>query len=526
MSTSIEPMLAPLALGVPLALALAAAVPSRSGVLQRLALGMSGLCALSLALVVALAGAPPVLRWLPGPLAEPGALRVDGVSVLVVGFVGLVGAVLWRFSGSYLRGDAGLARYRRSLLLTLACVTGLVLSNHLLVIGACWTGTSLALHQLLTYFRDRREAQLAAHKKFLASRLADLCLLGVAAALYAELGTLSLDRIDAVLADVGATPVLQVAGVLLVATAALKSAQLPFHGWLTQVMEAPTPVSALLHAGVVNMGAVVLLRLSGLLAMLPVAQTLLVVIGTTTAVVASLVWSTRVSVKVSLAWSTTAQMGFMLLQCGLGAWPLALLHLVAHSLYKAHAFLATGSTVDRARIAQLAEPPPPPSLGRWIGSGALGLLVAAVTAWLLGADPSHEPSLWVLVGIVGLAVAPLLVEGRGIVGWSRALGASVAVAGLYVGWHGLFVQLVPSAPGPWLPLQLGFVAVAFAGGFVAQALLRTRPGGAFARAVGPALFAGLYLDAWFTRLTFHVWPPRLDAPPPRSLHLVRTSEIR
>jgi NAD(P)H-quinone oxidoreductase subunit 5 len=119
--------------------------------------------------------------------------------------------------------------------------------------------------------------------------------------------------------------------VLLVASAALKCAQLPFHGWLIQVMEAPTPVSALLHAGVVNIGGFLMIRLAPLMTQSEIAQTLLVICGCTTAVIAALVMTTRVSIKVALAWSTCAQMGFMLLECGLGAYPLALLHIVAHS---------------------------------------------------------------------------------------------------------------------------------------------------------------------------------------------------
>ncbi len=515
--------LALLALLVPALLAAAALVPSSTP--RRWLLVSACLAGLALGPALLWMGPTAPLRWLPSPLTELSAVRLDGVTWVVLWLVGTVGWVLWRFSSSYLDGDPGLPRYRRALLLTLACVTGLVLTNHLLVLSACWTGTSLALHQLLTHFGERREAQLAAHKKFLASRLADLCLLGAGLGLWTELGTLSLDRIDAAAAMTGGTPTLQLVGVALVLCVALKSAQLPFHGWLTQVMEAPTPVSALLHAGVVNMGGVVLLRLSGFLVEVPAAQTLMVGIGTTTAVLAGLVGSTRVSVKVALAWSTMAQMGFMLLQCGLGAWPVALLHLVAHSLYKAHAFLSTGSTVERTLAARLAPKDPPAPFARWMGAGVAGLAGVAVAGLALGVDPSHEPSLWLLGGIVGLSVAPLLVGARGARGMVRAFGASVAVACLYFGWHALFVQLVPPRPGPWLPMQLGLATAGFSAGFVAQALLRARPDGAFARAVHPALFAGLYLDAWFTRLTFRLWPPRLTPRPPRALHLVRTSEI-
>ena len=105
---------------------------------------------------------------------------------------------------------------------------------------------------------------------------------------------------------------------LFVLAAVLKTALLPLHGWLIQVMEAPTPVSALLHAGVVNIGGFILIRLAELISLAPVAQVVLVVAGSLSAVLAGLVMLSRVSIKVRLAWSTCAQMGFMLAQCGLG----------------------------------------------------------------------------------------------------------------------------------------------------------------------------------------------------------------
>lgn len=517
-------VLALAAILVPALLGLAAGAPSPR---LRGVLGWAASLVGALFVLGHIVTAPRVpVRWFAGPVGELLAVRVDGVTAVVLGMVGVVGAVLWRFSRAYLDGDAGLPRYQRALLFTLACVTGLVVANHLLVVAACWTGTSLALHQLLTHFDGRQQAQLAAHKKFLASRFADACLLGASALLYVDLGTLSLDRIDALARAGGGSPAMQGAALLLTLCVALKSAQLPFHGWLTQVMEAPTPVSALLHAGVVNMGALVLLRLSGVLVHAPLAQTLMVLIGTTTAVVAGLVWTTRVSAKGALAWSTMAQMGFMLLQCGLGAWPLALLHLVAHSLYKAHAFLVTGSAVDRAVVARLGPEARPVGVRRWLAAGALGVGLTALVGVGLGVDPVHEPALWVLLPIVGLAVAPLLVEARS---GSQALGRGGVALGVivaYLGWHQLFSTLVTAEPGPWLPTQLALVGLGFGGGFVVQAQLRGAPRGRVAQALRPWLHHGLFLDAWFTRLTFRLWPPRLTPAPPRALHLVRTSETR
>jgi NAD(P)H-quinone oxidoreductase subunit 5 len=280
-------------------------------------------------------------------------------------------------------------------------------------------------------------------------------------------------------------------------------------------MEAPTPVSALLHAGVVNLGGFVMIRLAPLMVRAEAAQAMLVVIGSVTAVVAALVMTTRVSVKVHLAWSTSAQMGFMLVQCGLGAHSLALLHLVGHSLYKAHAFLRSGSVVSSWRAPSVATRTP--GLPDWFAAGAAGLLAVLAVGAGFGLDPRREPALWALTFILGLALTPLLAHGgRG--GLRRtagvALGASGAAA-LYFTWHALLGGIVAedAAPGPGV-FRILFVAASFAALFVVQGVLASRPGGRLARVLYPRLFAGLHLDEVFTRLTFRVWPPRLPSHDP------------
>jgi len=341
-----------IALSIPATLALVALLsPRRAGLAATAALCLS-------------------LLFTAGAALEQGAamtlgVRIDAVTSVMLLLVAALGVVIVRYSRTYLQGDPAVLRYQRFLLLTLSAVTALVIANNLLVIALGWTATSLALHQLLTFYPDRTAALVAAHKKFLVSRLADVCLLLSLALVHHDVGSLNLDQI---FAWTGSHPDLpgsmHAAAILVVLTAALKSAQLPFHGWLTQVMEAPTPVSALLHAGVVNIGGFVLIRLAPWMSRAQPALLLLVVIGLVSAVIAALVMTTRVSVKVALAWSTCAQMGFMLVQCGLGLWHLALLHLVAHSLYKAHAFLSTGTAVEGFRLQALTQRPPAPSRGR------------------------------------------------------------------------------------------------------------------------------------------------------------------
>ena len=154
-------------------------------------------------------------------------------------------------------------------------------------------------------------------------------------------------------------------GILFVLGAMTKSAQFPFHSWLPDTMETPTPVSALMHAGVINAGGFLVIRLSPLVSLSPIALDLLALIGALTAMLGAVVMLTQTSIKRSLAYSTIAQMGFMMLQCGLGAFSAALLHIVAHSAYKAHAFLSSGSVLDSAARTRTEFKAVPRPSGAW-----------------------------------------------------------------------------------------------------------------------------------------------------------------
>ncbi|MFO0548579.1 MAG: NADH-quinone oxidoreductase subunit L [Polyangiaceae bacterium] len=506
--------IAPLvAAAIPVTLALGGALlPRRATALLRAAFLLASLFA------VVVFGAYDLGR----PASDFG-VRVDALTALMLVLVTSLGAIVARFSENYLGGDTGRRserwhHYQRWLLFTLSAVTTLVVSNNLLVMAASWTATSLALHQLLTLYEDREAAQVAAHKKFLVSRLADLALAPALLLVYSNVGSFELDVIAAWLSAESNLPLsMQVAAALLVSAVALRSAQLPFHGWITQVMEAPTPVSALLHAGVVNIGGFVLIRLAPWISRAEPAQLLLVAIGLTSTIAAALVMMTRVSVKVALAWSTCAQMGFLLVQCGLGLWPLAFLHIVAHSLYKAHAFLSAGGAVEAWETRVLTKRPA--TIGRQILEGALSLLFAGAAllgATLLqsywGAKPAHWPTAIVLTLLVGLSLPPLMSAPRSPRIWSGVALRMLVVVALYFGWHAAAERLVPtptlqsSSAGLWL-VGLGFVGL-----FITKSTIALRPNGAFARALHPWLFSGLYLDDFLTRLMFRVWPPHLPRP--------------
>ena len=438
----------------------------------------------------------------------------DRLGLAMAGLVGLLALVIIDYSQRYLEGEPGQRRYVLALLATLAAIATVVTSQDLYWLVGAWMVSSLCLHQLLTFYRDRPQALVVAHKKFLASRLADVCLILATVLLVRASGDSTIavilqtvnDRLQAG-GELGGD--LQLAALLLALAVILKSAQLPVHGWLIQVMEAPTPVSALLHAGLVNLGGFLILRFAPLFSAAVPAQSLLVVVGGLTAVIAALVMMTRISIKVRLAWSTCAQMGLMLLECGLGLYELALVHLLAHSLYKAHAFLTAGDTVNLYR--QHALQPQAPKTG--LGDLLLALLLAALTlallqglwTWLL---PAQALPL-VALAILAIGLAPwCLRRGQVLFG----LGMFALLLGAYLLWHQVAAWVLgqPSPAAPW-PLTV-LALLLFLSLYLLQALILARPQGTLAQRLYPLAFAGFYLDEHFTRLTFRLWPVRTPAP--------------
>ena len=282
------------------------------------------------------------------------SLYLDRISSPMFALVSFIGFIVVLYSRNYLDGDPGQGRFVKWISLTLGSVLFLMISGNLLQFFISWFCTSLSLHKLLLFYPERPAAVLAARKKWVVSRLGDLSLVAAMILIYRTVGSLEYASIFQLLdgpADAGTIQIaLKLAGALMAFAAILKSAQFPIHGWILEVMETPTPVSALLHAGIINAGGFLVIRFSHLIIRSPLAMNSLLLIGAATAIFGSIVMLTQTSVKVSLAYSTIAQMGFMMLECGLGVFSAAMLHILAHSLYKAHAFLSSGSAVELSQL--------------------------------------------------------------------------------------------------------------------------------------------------------------------------------
>ena len=420
---------------------------------------------------------------------------------LLAALVQLLGTVIGAFSARYLEGEAGQRRYAAALTGVLAAVHLLLLADHWLVLIAAWALIGIALQHLLCFYHDRPFARLAAHKKRLADRLADGLLLAAALLAWHEVGSGSLNDLAAHVAAQGASPALQGSALCVALAVILRTALLPVHGWLIQVMEAPTPVSALLHAGVVNLGGFVLIRFATLLEHAPAARWLLVAVGLATSVLAGLIMLTRITIKVRLAWSTVAQMGFMVLECGLGLYTLAALHLLGHSLYKAHHFLSASSAVRETRLQMMHSAAPVHSASLLLAPMATAA-VLGVLHWVSGATAWP----WWWTALLALAWAPLLWlsrEGSAGAVFRRAAAGLVMVAGL--GGAALLAHALPLGLRDAPETPYGLVALlGLAALYGCLALLQWR-----ARALTTWQrwsYAGFYIDEHYTRLALLLWP--------------------
>lgn len=455
-----------------------------------------------------MAAGPITARWTPfgGEAALAFTLRLDAVSAVMVVLVSFLGLVVLRFSRHYLAGDPAQARFFSWMSLTLASVLTVVLSGHLLLLWAAWVATSLCLHRLLLHYPNRAGAIFSARKKFVVSRLGDLCLLAATLLLYGAYGTWDFEALFAAVAA-GQTSGLAPVGFLLAACAALKSAQFPFHSWLPDTMETPTPVSAFMHAGIINAGGFLLVRLSPLLAEAPAALNLLALIGAITAGFAAIVMLAQPSVKRALAYSTIAQMGFMILQCGLGAYGLALLHIVAHSLYKAHAFLTAGSTIGA--VPRAAIPLPTRALTLGVLGGVLLVSGGATLLHMVAPTAPTELGIFSLVLASGLAygLARTWSAGAGRVMIMRGLVAAVIICLVSLSLHAaasaLFTHL-PAANPP--PVLLGLIGAIFTALFFFQALLWRAGHQALGRRLYVHALNGFYVGTYANRLLGWLWP--------------------
>jgi NAD(P)H-quinone oxidoreductase subunit 5 len=446
-------------------------------------------------------------------------ITLDRLSAIMTLLVAGVGTVAYRFSMHYLDGEPGQQRFLRWLFFTVLMAFLLMLSTNLLLFFVAWLSTSMGLHQLLTFYRDRPEAHRPARKKFLISRLGDVALISAIIMVWVNWGTLDLITFLNGVSEPAWAAAPTVTALLVVIAALTKSAQFPFHSWLPETMESPTPVSALMHAGIINAGGVLLLRFAPLLAEAPIALLNLAFVGTITAIIGMLAMWAQTNVKRTLAWSTVSQMGFMMIQLGLAVFPAAALHLVGHGFYKAWAFLRTGDVPSPAP----APTPAPPA--RAFTYGLIGTAAAvpalALAAAITGFNPLHSPGELALSAIVAMAIGQVWVAlfrapatdentslSRNTTAVLLTLGISVVAFLLYQGATIFFEPVLGSVPVltgslAWIAAVLPLIAYVLLA--TVHALVPVLHQSKMGRAFYVHALHGFYFGALADRLVAAVW---------------------
>ena len=282
-----------------------------------------------------------VTDWRP---ALAGIVAVDGLTAVMWVTVTFFSGIVHSYSRRYMAGEADAGRFFRNIFGFTLAVVVLVAADHVALFVAAWFAMGLFMAALIGHVRGWPQARVAgrlARRYFLLSTLA---LAAGVVLLWWETGTATLSGLAA--ADITASPVVLAAIGALVLAALVQSALLPFHGWLLSSMTAPTPASALMHAGFVNAGGILLVRFGPAIVDYPAVMTAIVVLGATSALLGKLLKSVQPNVKRRLGCSTVGQMGFMILQVGLGFFAAAITHLVLHGFYKAYLFLSAGEQVE------------------------------------------------------------------------------------------------------------------------------------------------------------------------------------
>ncbi|WP_447979288.1 NADH-quinone oxidoreductase subunit 5 family protein [Candidatus Nitrospira bockiana] len=312
-------------------------------------------------LVVVASHGPYTIRFYdPSSLANaalPLGFHIDRLSAMMMVLISGVCTVIYRYSVNYMYQEPGYARFMALIGATTFVLLAMVSSINLVMLFVCWQLLSYLL-SLLAHNLTHAATLEGAFRTFTLLRVGDAGFLAGIVLAHSLYGTIELDELFARAAETPVTlsplPGLEMSGATAVALLIFigvmsKSAQFPLHIWLPRSLYAPTPVHALLHAGIINAGGFLMNRLAPLYGLSPMSLHVAFVVGTVTAIFGASMMLAQNDIKKTLGYSTIGQMGYMIMECGLGAFALAVFHLIAHGIFKATVFLNCGNVIHKAR---------------------------------------------------------------------------------------------------------------------------------------------------------------------------------
>lgn len=284
-----------------------------------------------------------------------GMIRFDALGTLMALVITIISLLVRVYSIRYMVEETGYGRFFVLLDLMSGALVLMVVAGDLITLLVAWHLIGILLYFLLGFDTRSKPAARYAFWTWITYRFGDLPLLLAAALLYQAFDSWSLSVIFEQIAlspqtkTVFDLPLVEVVGVLVAIAAYARSAQFLLHTWLPYTMSGPTPVSALMHAGIVNAGGFLINRFAPLFVETSGVLHWVFVVGLATAVIGSILMLTQNDIKKALGYSTMGQMGFMIMECGVGAFSLAIFHLIAHGLFKGTLFLSAGGVIGEAR---------------------------------------------------------------------------------------------------------------------------------------------------------------------------------
>jgi NADH-quinone oxidoreductase subunit L len=350
------------------------------------------------------------------------ALRLDGLSVTMLGVVTGVGFLIHLFASWYMRGEEGYSRFFAYMNLFVASMLLLILADDLVILFFGWEGVGLCSYLLIGFYYRVPANGAAAMKAFIVTRVGDVLMLIGLFILFKEFGTLHIQTLLDLAPAHDHQGAIQLAALMLLGGAVGKSAQIPLQTWLADAMAGPTPVSALIHAAtMVTAGVYLIARTHTLFELSPDVMYLVGVVGALTLLMAGFSALAQTDIKRILAYSTMSQIGYMFLALGVGAFDAAIFHLMTHAFFKALLFLSAGSVIiathhqqDIFRLGGLRKSLPLVYACFLVGGGALAALPFITAGFyskdaILWQDLAADRPEFVIAGLIGALLTSLYI---------------------------------------------------------------------------------------------------------------------
>lgn len=366
--------------------------------------------------------------------------HIDNLSLVMTGLVGFVALCVSSFAYRYLKGDSKQSSFYINLIAMTFSVTLMVSADHLLLLLLSSAASNIFITRMMMH---KKEWKAARKSSFLALRNFGFGFLAMSCAFLILYNQTHETSIQAIITTPIEKQWLILSCVFILLSVMTQSALWPFHHWLTSSLNSPTPVSAMMHAGIINGGGFLLARFAPKIAEQEVILSIIFIVGMITVIIGTSWKLIQSDIKRMLACSTMAQMGFMIVQCGLGLFPAAIAHLCWHGLFKAYLFFASGSAAQEKRV----DLDYPPSIKEFSLAMFCGIIGAYIFAYMSDENLfiyNTNLFLTIIAAIAGTQLALTIIRGASFVKIILALVSTSSFGALY----GISVSMIENILDP------------------------------------------------------------------------------